>query len=176
MSRPVKKTHAEKQFEPLQKIYDDVNSTWKNRKYADIVYLRALDGLIQKLTTTKINSMADEMDRLRWRAAALRETIRTAPPPRPQTQPPPPQTQPPPPQTPPPPPRTQPPPPRTQPDFLTRLGLTDAATIENLRKAFKDLALLKHPDKPGGHHDAFVRLQNDKDMAERFISVRGIRG
>jgi len=166
MPQPVKKTYAEKRFEPLQKIYDDINRTWKTREYSDIDYMRKLDGLIQELK--KINNMGEIMARLSLCAAALRETIRKAPQLRPQTRPPPPRT----------PPQPQwTPPPRTQPDFLTRMGLTIEATIDEVRKRYKELALVSHPDKIelGGSHDKFVLLQKDMEQCERyFIARRGL--
>jgi hypothetical protein len=51
---------------------------------------------------------------------------------------------------------------------LRALGLTTPCTPRDVRRAYRRLALERHPDR-GGSHEAFLALQKDYEAALRLV-------
>lgn len=54
-------------------------------------------------------------------------------------------------------------------DCLTTLGLSLPCTRDEVRRAYKRLAKIAHPDAGGSHHD-FIKLKQAHDSALRFAT------
>src|SRR5258706_6606789 len=54
------------------------------------------------------------------------------------------------------------------PECLKALGLTRDATVEDVKRAYRELALKHHPDT-GGNHDAFLQLGEHYNAALRIV-------
>lgn len=50
-------------------------------------------------------------------------------------------------------------------------GLADAATVDQISQAFRRLSAEKHPDGPGGSHDAMAELTAARDAALKEIGA-----
>lgn len=55
-------------------------------------------------------------------------------------------------------------------ECLTTLGLSLPCTRDDVRRAYKRLAKIKHPDLGGSHHE-FIKLKQAHDSALRFATV-----
>ncbi len=49
--------------------------------------------------------------------------------------------------------------PTASPSWAASLGVTLPCTLQDLKRAFRRMALQTHPDCPGGSHEAFLRTQ-----------------
>ena len=60
--------------------------------------------------------------------------------------------------------------------YYEDLGIERSATSSDIKKAYKALAASTHPDKPGGEHEAFIKVQTayevliDADKKSRYDS------
>jgi len=55
-----------------------------------------------------------------------------------------------------------------------KMGVSDDASYEEIRKAYKTLSLRLHPDKPGGSTQLFQDLNNDMQEISKFYG-KGFR-
>jgi curved DNA-binding protein CbpA len=47
----------------------------------------------------------------------------------------------------------------TKKDYYAVLGLTKAATLDDIKRAFREMALITHPDKEGGSEQSFLEVK-----------------
>ena len=52
--------------------------------------------------------------------------------------------------------------------YYEDLGIERSATSSAIKKAYKALAASTHPDKPGGEHEAFIKVQESLWGHERY--------
>lgn len=52
------------------------------------------------------------------------------------------------------------------------LGISHPATEQQIKKAYRKLAMQHHPDKPTGSKDAFIKVEKCYDVAMAFIGAK----
>lgn len=55
------------------------------------------------------------------------------------------------------------------------LGLPHSASLEEVKRRYRDLSNIFHPDKQGGYEGAMKLLNNAHDQIKKEISKRGVR-
>ncbi len=72
--------------------------------------------------------------------------------------------------------REPPPPPveaKTEPCFEV-LGLPETATLEEVKARFKALAVIHHPDKPGGDEERFKQIQAARVRCLEYLKAKAV--
>lgn len=65
-----------------------------------------------------------------------------------------------------------------QKDYYALLGITESATADEIKKAFKKLAVQHHPDKKGGNKEKFQEINeayqvlNDPKKKQQYDMMR----